>query len=89
MKIDKQYLINNMDKQSKTCKVCIETPWNYTSLSNLYSQLDQVLPESMVGSVGIDCIIPIKYNEETKTFIIELEINLQDTDLNEDSESED
>lgn len=78
-----------MDKQSKICKVCIETPWDYTSLSGLYSQLDQVLPESMAGSVGINSASPIKYNEETKTFIVELKIDLQDIDLNEDSESED
>lgn len=70
-----------MDKQSETCKVYIETPWDHTSLSSLYSQLDQALPESMAGRAGINSANPIKYNEETKTFIIELEIDLQGIDL--------
>lgn len=78
-----------MDKESQTCKVCIETPWDATSLSQLYSRLDEVLPDDLAGTAGINFATPIHYNPEEQTFVVELVIDLQDLDLHEDSESED
>lgn len=81
MKIDKQYITNNRDKEAQTCKVAIEVPWNRTSLSSVYSHLDEAMPEEIKGIYSIVDYHPISFERETDTFVLEVVIDVQDIDF--------
>lgn len=81
MKIEKQYIANNYDKETQTCKIALETPWDQTSTAYIYSRLDDALPEELKGIPAVVQVSPISYNNETKTFVLEVVIDVQDIDF--------
>jgi hypothetical protein len=84
MKIEKKYLANNINRENNSCKICIEVPWSQKSLQQIYSRVDEYLPYEFAGITKINRVEPIDYIKETKTLILEVEIDLNGFDLSED-----
>lgn len=85
MKIDKQYLFNNRNKEENTCKICVETPWNQTNITGVYAAVDKALPEEL-AELGLAVLEykPISYDRETDTFILEVVICLEGVEFEEE-----
>jgi hypothetical protein len=82
--ITKDYIRKNLNKKTKTCKVCIEVPWNRTSTSAIYSTLDASLEdEAMRGILGVVSVEPISFDHKNKTVLLELVVDTQDIDWSE------
>lgn len=79
--IEKKYLFNN--KKDNLVSVAIEMPWNYTSLAAVYSSLDSQLDVNVQGIPSVVGYEPISYHPETKTFFLDVTIDVEDVDFSE------
>ena len=77
--IEKRYLFNN--KKENKVVLAVEVPWDKANLSSVICALD----DKLCGLSGfyVDEFEPVHYNPETKTFLIEAVVDVEDVDFSE------